>query len=229
MRPDLGNQLRLKHAAIFRSPVPASLADMVDPFQSIKDGWYTLLDVLCTNLQHDTDNAGAPQIRALQLGKELGGLRFRVDQASDRQRGMISLIERLSVRTCEACGAPAEELSMLFHEPHCERHMPSQDSAEDDLPTSQILLGKFPKWLARKLRRNSCTRLGLEPLAALNQAIRANDLIAVRQALQAGAALQSCTLDNDGFHTPLELAERYGDQRIVNLIAARLGNSPAVR
>ena len=69
------------------------------------DGWYALIDMLCGELQHETDHNGAPQVTARQVKEKFGRLRFYVDQASERQRGMIDLACAVSACICEECGA----------------------------------------------------------------------------------------------------------------------------
>lgn len=68
------------------------------------DGWYTLLDELCEQLQHETDEQGAPQVTAGQIKEKLGGLRFYIGSARVTQHALIRFAEALSYRTCEACG-----------------------------------------------------------------------------------------------------------------------------
>ena len=72
----------------------------------VDDGWYALLDELCSKLQRETDQRGAPQVVALQVKEKFGSLRFRVREASLRQRVWIRRAERASMRTCEVCGRP---------------------------------------------------------------------------------------------------------------------------
>lgn len=71
----------------------------------VEDGWYSLIDVLCEQLQWETDEQGAPQVVATQVKEKCGGLRFYVRNATDRQRAMIDFAKALSYRTCEVCGA----------------------------------------------------------------------------------------------------------------------------
>lgn len=70
----------------------------------VGDGWHALLDELCSKLQRETDQRGAPQVVALQVKEKFGGLRFRVREASLRQRVWIKRAEETSMRTCEVCG-----------------------------------------------------------------------------------------------------------------------------
>lgn len=63
--------------------------------------------------------------------------------------------------------------------------------------------------------------------AQLRQAIRNGNLAEVREAIDAGANLSACGLDDEGFHTPYELACRYGNQTIIEEIRSSLvGRSP---
>lgn len=73
---------------------------------AVGNGWYSLIDVLCEELQRDTDHQGAPQVVATQVKEKYGGLRFYVEGATDRQSAMIEVVEALSYRTCEECGSP---------------------------------------------------------------------------------------------------------------------------
>jgi len=81
------------------------------------DGWYKILEMLCFQLQFDTDRNNYPQVEATQVKEKFGGLRFYyIILASDkkdkyRERhcgaidGMISFTEFLSQETCEICGS----------------------------------------------------------------------------------------------------------------------------
>lgn len=59
-----------------------------------------------------------------------------------------------------------------------------------------------------------------EPLDELYSAIRRDDIEGVRSALGKGASLNVCTCDNEGYHTPPELAERRGQTMIAELLRA---------
>jgi hypothetical protein len=206
MRLDLDNQLRLRHRKIFLDPDPPDrLAALAFELQ-VDDGWYTLLDVLCTDLQRETDIEGAPQVKATQVKEKFGRLRFRLREASDRQRAMIYLAESLSERTCAVCGAPADDLAVWEQMPRCMTHFPI------DMPEQKRTI--LPRWFSamatrcqewrQRGNRMQATMVGRK----LNQAIRDGDAVAAREALDDGACLDSCTLDDDGYHTPLELASQ---------------------
>ena len=94
------------------------------------DGWYTLIDTLCAELQAETDRNSAPQAVAKQVKDKFGRLRFYTNQGlSVRQYAMIDFAAALSQRTCEACGAPAqrvrEDRDMTTR---CETHRPMADN-----------------------------------------------------------------------------------------------------
>lgn len=67
-------------------------------------GWFWLIDILCQNLQYDTDENGYPQIEAVQVKEKFGGLRFYTNGADKKHQGMIWLAESLSLEICEECG-----------------------------------------------------------------------------------------------------------------------------
>lgn len=72
------------------------------------DGWYDLIDKLCSHLQFNTDNNSDPQVVASQVKEKFGGLRFYVNGASSEQHAVISFVEGLSYHICEECGSNKE-------------------------------------------------------------------------------------------------------------------------
>lgn len=98
----------------------------------VGDGWYHLLDVLCEELQRETDQ-GAPQVVASQVKEKFGGLRFYVESANARQMAMIDIAEALSLRVCDVCGSPGTlgESTTGWLSTRCEAH---QDTRETGVP-----------------------------------------------------------------------------------------------
>ena len=70
------------------------------------DGWYLLLDTLCSHLQWDINHNNQPQIVASQVKEKYGTLRFYTEGSTEKQDGAISLAELLSGKICEVCGNP---------------------------------------------------------------------------------------------------------------------------
>ena len=96
MDPQLDETLCARHPLIFaeRHGDPATTS-MCWGFE-VDDAWFTLIDVLCRELQRETDEHGAPQIVATQVKQKAGELRFHVREAGDRQQAMIDLAQALS-------------------------------------------------------------------------------------------------------------------------------------
>lgn len=125
MTPEKDAQLCTKYPKIFRDRhAPMSETCMCWGLDC-GDGWYDLIDVLCSRIQGHVDNKIASQKYALQRGdlkpedvssdedfqvvaaqvkEKFGSLRFYVDGADDDVSGMIAMAEGMSCRICEDCG-----------------------------------------------------------------------------------------------------------------------------
>ena len=104
MAPELDELLCARYPLIFaeRHGDP-STTSMCWGFET-GDGWFSLINVLCRELQRETEEQGAPQVTASQVKAKGGSLRFHVGSASDRQRAMIDLARAISRHMCDACG-----------------------------------------------------------------------------------------------------------------------------
>lgn len=134
MKAELQNKLFEKYPKIFvqkdLSMKETSMCWGID----CGDGWYTLLDCLCFELQKLTDNGedtynyypfgkffanlfrngklmgrwtkkSLPQIEATQIKEKFGTLRFYNSGHCKQAEVLISYAETLSAQTCEICGA----------------------------------------------------------------------------------------------------------------------------
>lgn len=91
------------------------------------DGWYTIIDNLCHNIQNHIDwqneqrekllknnphNVIVPnelhQVVATQVKEKFGTLRFYYNGGDDVVDGMVRMAESMSAVMCEECGAPAQ-------------------------------------------------------------------------------------------------------------------------
>ena len=119
MKKELQEKLFEKYPKIFRQKD----LDMTETAMcwgiACGDGWYWLIDRLCSNLQWNTDNNNRPikgdennypypQVEAVQVKEKFGGLRFYVGGATDRQHAVINFAEALSYTICENCGSTEE-------------------------------------------------------------------------------------------------------------------------
>lgn len=72
------------------------------------DGWFALLDDLCSKLESRTQEAKDPQVIATQIKQKFGKLRFSTDEASTEQMALIEAAEMASLHICELCGNPGQ-------------------------------------------------------------------------------------------------------------------------
>ncbi len=112
---------------------------------SCGDGWFNLIDTLCSQLQFETDYHGAPQIVAKQVKEKFGGLRFYVDRADKKQLEMIQMAQSRSFKICETCGNPGE--TVVDHSYHCT--VCTEHTPEEALPLEAFLASKGVSYLAR--------------------------------------------------------------------------------
>lgn len=107
MKKELENKLFEKYPKIFRQKDLSAKETAMCWGITCGDGWYELINALCSHLQHNIDNNSGEkytQIEAVQVKEKLGGLRFYVDSCSDYQSGAIHFAERMSYKICEECG-----------------------------------------------------------------------------------------------------------------------------
>lgn len=119
MSPELDKQLCEKYPKIFRDRNGNMQETCMCWGFSHDDGWFTIIDRLCSNIQHHIDwkrkaepFAGMTdeefdethQTIAAQVKEKFGGLRFYADNADDFVRGLIAMAETMSYATCELCG-----------------------------------------------------------------------------------------------------------------------------
>lgn len=105
MREDLDHKLVMKFPKIFSNRYGDLRETAMCWGFECGDGWYWLIDELCTSLQWDTDKNKRPQVVASQVKEKYGRLCFYTQGTDDRQQGMISIMEALSTRVCEECGS----------------------------------------------------------------------------------------------------------------------------
>ena len=77
-----------------------------------ENGWLHLIDTMCEAIQFhiDHDPTGPAQFIALQIKEEFGTLRVYYKGGDEYIRGLVSMTEYLSSRTCENCGVINEHV-----------------------------------------------------------------------------------------------------------------------
>lgn len=120
MNTVLQKQLYQKYPKIFRQKNLSMRETCMCWGIECGDGWYDLLDNLCSELQFNTDNNDYPQVEATQVKEKYGTLRFyyisiaknKEDKYLERKEGAIdgitSFAESLSSTICEKCGNKGE-------------------------------------------------------------------------------------------------------------------------
>jgi len=88
---------------------------------SCGDGWYNILNLLMSNIQHHIDHNNknfekgytqykqVPQVTLDQVKEKFGTLRFYYTGGDDYVRGLVSMAESMSAVTCESCGNPGKQ------------------------------------------------------------------------------------------------------------------------
>jgi phosphopantetheinyl transferase (holo-ACP synthase) len=125
MNNQLDNMLCQKYPKIFAERHASKEASSMAWGIMCGDGWFDLLDALCSSLQFQTDRCGAPQVVASQIKEKFGVLSFHRGDASEAQRGMIAMAEAMSTRICEKCGKPGQMLVFdSLRQTLCTEHAP---------------------------------------------------------------------------------------------------------
>jgi hypothetical protein len=110
------------------------------------DGWYDLLNHLCSQIQHHTDWSNeqrnrllednpykldipneVAQVRVSQVKEKFGTLRFYYSGGDDRIDGMVRMAESMSSVICEVCGDRAQLRGRGWWYTACNRHTRPED------------------------------------------------------------------------------------------------------
>lgn len=87
-----------------RKKYPELLTELLWGIQC-NNGWFWLLNNLCSQLQWDIDRNKEPQMRITTIKEKFGTLRVYTTGSSERQNGTIALAELMSASMCEECGS----------------------------------------------------------------------------------------------------------------------------
>jgi hypothetical protein len=107
MNDKLDQLLCQRYPAIFANRHKSTSESCMAWGFSCGDGWFNIINTLCSLLQAETDKRGAHQVVAQQVKEKFGELRFYCDgPPSERQAAYITMATALSSVTCEECGKP---------------------------------------------------------------------------------------------------------------------------
>lgn len=126
MTPEKDSQLCEKYPKIFRDRYASPQSTCMCWGFSCGDGWYDLIDTLCSCIQNHVENKFRQQqlslkygnikpedvipsedlqVVAVQVKEKFGGLRFYINGADEEVHGMITMAEAMSHKICEDCGS----------------------------------------------------------------------------------------------------------------------------
>ena len=103
------------------------------------DGWYNILNLLMSNIQHYTDwnnknfekgytqYKQVPQLTLDQVKEKFGTLRFYYTGGDEHISGMVRMAESMSGVTCEECGSPGETKGQGWLVTLCETHRAARE------------------------------------------------------------------------------------------------------
>jgi len=89
------------------------------------DGWYTIIDVLCKQIQHHQQWNMAKDIQPVvleQVKEKFGTLRFYYRGGDDTISGLVQMAEAMSAKTCELCGQPGRVHGGYWLKTLCDQH-----------------------------------------------------------------------------------------------------------
>jgi hypothetical protein len=106
---------------------------------AVSEGWWNILDVLMSQIQHHIDwsvknhqwdlendkkdiRPVCPQVTVTQIIEKFGGLRFYYDGGDEYISGLVSMAESWAEHTCETCGNKGERRSGGWIRTLCDFH-----------------------------------------------------------------------------------------------------------
>ena len=111
MKKELDELLVTKYPKIFRDRHGSMLETAMCWGFDCNDGWFWLLDSLCSSIQSYIDNnphLKITQVVTTQVKEKFGGLRFYYIGGDETINGMVWLAEHQSYNICEQCGSTSE-------------------------------------------------------------------------------------------------------------------------
>jgi len=104
------------------------------------DGWYTLIDVLCRQIQHHQQWNMAKDLRPVvleQVKEKFGTLRFYYRGGDDVISGLVQLAEAMSGKICECCGQTGKIRGGHWLKTLCDKHAQELGYYDDETAHSE--------------------------------------------------------------------------------------------
>lgn len=133
MKKELDDLLYERYPAIFAERNLSPQESGMHWGFTCEDGWFDLIDTLCSQIQWQIDNNNVPPVVAKQVKEKFGGLRFYYRGGDQLIRGMVLMACAMADRTCEICGCPAEpkvegRIMSLCRNHSSQGQLPSKDN-----------------------------------------------------------------------------------------------------
>jgi len=136
MRKELDEALCAKYSEIFKACNGDMRATAMCWGFECGDGWYNIIDGLCTTIQNreynnKRNNIQIAPVVATQVKEKYGTLRFYYSGGDDYIDGAVSMAEYMSEVTCEKCGAPGKLQSYGWAYTACDEHTRDEDKLDE--------------------------------------------------------------------------------------------------
>jgi len=134
MNEKLDNELCTKYPKLFvNRHADMKVTAMCWGF-SCGDGWYNIINHLCSNIQHHLDwvnkkEVKVAQVEVSQVKEKFGTLRFYYTGGDDYINGMVAMAESMSSVTCEECGAPGKTSRRGWLVTLCDEHAAAREAS----------------------------------------------------------------------------------------------------
>ena len=131
MQQDLQNKLFEKYPKIFVQKDLTIYESCMPWGIDCGDGWYTLIDQLCSQIQYYIKNqrnwcVGEAKteiiFEATQVKEKFGGLRFYYIGGNGYIEGLTDMAEAMSYHICDVCGAEGKRDSKGLCATRCDKH-----------------------------------------------------------------------------------------------------------
>lgn len=104
------------------------------------DGWYTLIDTLCRQIQHHQQWNMPKHLHPVvveQVKEKFGTLRFYYRGGDDTISGLVQMAEAMSAKTCECCGQAGKIHGGHWLKTLCETHAQELGYYDDETAHSK--------------------------------------------------------------------------------------------
>jgi len=115
MSPELDQYLCKKYPKIFSERNKSPQESCMHWGLECGDGWFSILDTLCSSIQRRVDRQYSSQVVFGQVKEKVSALRIYSSGGDEYTDALIEFAEQLSMKTCEVCGRMDETVGRNKH------------------------------------------------------------------------------------------------------------------